>query len=97
MVPRKELKGPRRAAIYARLSMTTEESVSIARQLEAGRKYPAARNMEVVLEATDDGVSATRRAPENRPGWQQILAAADDLDVIIVWKVDGWLERCSTS
>jgi DNA invertase Pin-like site-specific DNA recombinase len=83
----------RRAGIYARLSFTTEESVSIARQLAACRQYAAARGMEVVLEAVDDGVSATRRAPEDRPGWQQILAAADDLDAVIIWKVDRLARR----
>jgi site-specific DNA recombinase len=83
----------RRAAIYARLSFTTEESVSIARQLTAGRQYAAARGMELVLEAVDDGISATRKAPEDRPGWQQILAAADDLDAVIIWKVDRLARR----
>jgi DNA invertase Pin-like site-specific DNA recombinase len=83
----------RRAGIYARLSFATEESVSIARQLAACRQYAAARGMEVVVEAVDDGISATRKAPEARPGWQQILAAADDLDVVIVWKVDRLARR----
>src|SRR5215218_9653488 len=49
----------KRAGLYARLSISTEESVSIARQLAACRQYAAARGMEVVLEAVDDGVSAT--------------------------------------
>jgi site-specific DNA recombinase len=83
----------RRAAIYARLSFTTEESVSIARQLAAGRQYAAARGMKVVFEAVDDGISATRKAPEDRPGWQQILAAVVDLDVVIIWKVDRLARR----
>jgi site-specific DNA recombinase len=83
----------RRAGIYARLSFTTEESVSIARQLAAGRQYAAARGMEVVLESVDDGISATRKAPEDRPGWQRVLAAAEDLDVVIIWKVDRLARR----
>jgi DNA invertase Pin-like site-specific DNA recombinase len=85
--------GPKRVGIYARLSFTTEESVSIARQLAACRQYAAARGMEVVLEAVDDGISATRKAPEDRPGWQQILAAADNLQAVVIWKVDRLARR----
>lgn len=83
----------RRALLYARLSLTTEESVSIERQLVANRRYAQARGWEVIGEEVDDGVSATRKAPEERPGWQRILAAADGADVVVVWKVDRLARR----
>lgn len=83
----------RRVAIYARLSVTTEESVSIERQLDAARKYAAARGWEIVLEATDDGVSATKNRPEDRLGWRRILDASIRYDAVIVWKVDRLARR----
>ena len=49
-------KQARRCVLYARLSVTKEESVSIARQLQSGRKYAEARGWEVVGEFVDDGV-----------------------------------------
>lgn len=81
-------KKPKRVAIYARLSLTTEESVSVARQIEAAEKYADARGWTVVLTAVDDGVSATKKAPGMRPGWREILAYDGPLDAVIVWKVD---------
>ncbi len=52
--------------LYARLSVTKEESVSIARQLHSCRSYAEARGWEVVGEFIDDGVSATANRPEDR-------------------------------
>jgi DNA invertase Pin-like site-specific DNA recombinase len=86
-------KRARRASIYARLSVTTEESVSIARQVDACQKYAAARGWEVVQVETDDGVSATRRRPQDRPGWGAILSGASAVDVVVVWKVDRLARR----
>lgn len=83
----------KRAAIYARLSVAAEESVSIERQLEACRKYAEARGWEVVLVATDDGVSATKKRPEDRDGWSEVLVSAPRVDVVIVWKVDRLSRR----
>lgn len=89
MTPRRA----RRAAIYARLSVTTEESVSIARQVDAATKYAEARGWDVVLTATDDGVSATKNKPQDRPGWRSILDSPETFDVVIVWKVDRLARR----
>lgn len=83
----------RRAAIYARLSVTTEESVSITRQLEAAQRYAEARGWEVVLTKVDDGVSASKVKPEARLGWRAILEAPERFDVVIVWKVDRLARR----
>lgn len=83
----------RRVAIYARLSVTTEESVSIERQVESGRKYAEARGWEVVLEAVDDGVSATKNRPEDRVGWRRVLDGAETYEAVIVWKIDRLARR----
>ena len=84
---------PRRVALYARLSVTTEESVSIARQLDAGRKYAAARGWTVVAEAVDEGVSATKNRPEDRPGWRSLLDPDERFSAVVVWKVDRLARR----
>jgi len=82
----------RRCALYARLSVTKEESVSIARQLESCRSYADARGWEVVGEFVDDGVSATANRPEDRIGWAALLAAGD-FDAVVIWKVDRLARR----
>ena len=82
----------RRCVLYARLSVTKEESVSIARQLLSCRRYAEARGWEVVGEFIDDGVSATANKPEDRKGWAALLAATD-FDAIIIWKVDRLARR----
>ncbi|MBT2549803.1 recombinase family protein [Arthrobacter sp. ISL-65] len=78
----------RRCAIYARISVSAEESVSIARQLEATRQYAASRGWQVVAEFTDDGVSASRNKPEDRAGWRALLDSPEQYDAVIVWKID---------
>lgn len=81
--------------IYARLSVSTEESVSIERQLEACRQYAEARGWTVVGEFTDDGVSASKVKPDARPGWRAVLAEAEATKphAVIVWKVDRLARR----
>lgn len=80
--------------IYARLSVTTEESVSIERQIEAARKYADARGWEVAAEPfVDDGVSATKIKPDERAGWRALITAAEPYDAVIVWKVDRLARR----
>src|SRR5680860_1732614 len=83
----------RRAVIYARLSVSTEESVSVERQLEAGEAYAKARGWKVVGTYTDDGVSATHNKPEGRPGWRELLASPQKYDAVIIWKVDRLARR----
>lgn len=77
-----------RAALYARLSVSRDESVSIERQLEQGRSYAHAKGWEVVLEATDDGVSATRNKPQDREGWTSLLSSPVGYEHVIIWKID---------
>jgi DNA invertase Pin-like site-specific DNA recombinase len=82
----------RQCVLYARLSVTKEESVSIARQLGSCRRYAEARGWEVVGEFIDDGVSATANRPEDRKGWTALLAA-DGFDAVVIWKVDRLARR----
>lgn len=82
----------RRCVLYARLSVTKEESVSIARQLQSCRRYAEARGWAVVGEFIDDGVSATANRPEDRNGWTALLAETD-FDAVIIWKVDRLARR----
>lgn len=86
------LKQVHRCVLYARLSVTKEESVSIARQLQSCRRYAEARGWEIVGEFVDDGVSATANRPEERLGWRSLLAARD-FDAVIIWKVDRLARR----
>lgn len=82
----------RRVVLYARISVTKEESVSVARQIEAGRKLAEARGWEIAGEFIDDGVSASANRPEDRKGWQSLLAATD-FDAVVIWKVDRLARR----
>lgn len=83
----------RPVVLYARISVTTEESVSVARQIASGRKYAAARGWRVVDEFIDDGVSATHNKPERRPGWRSLLASPVPFEAVVVWKVDRLARR----
>lgn len=78
--------------IYARLSVTKEESVSIERQLESCRRYAEARGWKIVGEYIDDGVSASVNKPEDRKGWASLLAARG-FEAVVIWKVDRLARR----
>lgn len=86
------LKQAKQCVLYARLSVTKEESVSIARQLQSCRRYAEARDWQVVGEFVDDGVSATANRPEDRKGWAALLAGSD-FDAVVIWKVDRLARR----
>jgi|GEM_PF-951439 len=81
------------AMLYARISVATEESVSVARQLLQGRLYAEARGWDVVGEFVDDGVSATLTKPDDRVAWQHLLASPTWFDVVVIWKVDRLARR----
>ena len=82
----------RRCVLYARLSVTREESVSIARQLASCRSYARARGWQVIGEFVDDGVSATANRPEERRGWGSLLRC-EGFDAVVIWKVDRLARR----
>ncbi len=83
----------RTCAIYVRISLATEESVSVERQIEAGQQYAAARGWTVVGIFRDEGVSATHNKPEDRKGWQALVAAREKYDAVVIWKVDRLARR----
>lgn len=81
------------AVIYARISVASEESVSVERQLASARKYAEARGWVVVGEFVDDGVSATSNKPEKRQGWRNLLGCDQGFDAVVIWKVDRLARR----
>lgn len=83
----------RRCVIYARISVSSDESVSIDRQVEAAEQYAAARGWQVVDVFRDEGVSATHNKPEDRAGWRALLDSPTQYDAVIVWKVDRLARR----
>ena len=83
----------KRVILYARLSVTTEESVSIERQLHAMTKLAEARDWTIVGQHVDDGVSASKVRPEERPGWRAVLDYEGPLDAVMVWKIDRLARR----
>lgn len=84
----------KRAVIYARLSVSSDESVSIPRQLESCAKYVEAQGWQVVGEPfVDDGVSATKNKPRDRAGFSALLASPDPYDVVVIWKLDRLARR----
>jgi len=90
MSPRKPA---RRCAIYARISVTKDESVSLANQVESAKLYAAARNWNLAAVFRDDGVSASKNKPEDRAGWRALLDSPETFDTVIVWKVDRLARR----
>lgn len=83
----------RRYVLYGRISVSSEESVSLDRQIESGRQYVAARGGKVVGVFIDDGVSASRSKPEDRAGWRALLDSTEKFDAVVVWKVDRLARR----
>lgn len=83
----------KKVAIYARLSVTTEESVSIRRQIESCKRHAEAKGWTVVAVEVDDGVSASRHRPEHRAGWRAILRHPEKYDAVMIWKVDRLARR----
>lgn len=86
-------KKDRRVALYVRLSVSQESSVSIERQKEAAQQYAEQRGWIVVGTFVDDGVSASKNRPEERRGWQQLMESTELWDAVIVWKLDRLVRR----
>ncbi len=83
----------RTCVLYVRISLSTEESVSIERQIEAGEAYAKARGWKVVGTFRDEGVSATHNKPEDRKGWGELVASRTSYDAVVIWKVDRLARR----
>lgn len=76
--------GPRRAAIYARVS-TKDQNASM--QLQALREFAGHRGLDVVAEFVDQGVSGTR---DSRPKLNMLMDSARKrlIDAVIVYRFD---------
>ena len=80
---------PRVAAIYARRSVSRVNSVSIEQQIEAAKDLISRRGLRLYGEVfEDDGVSAISRAARERPAFKRLEAHLDEIDVLVVYKVD---------
>lgn len=76
------------AAVYARRSVDSPNSVSVAAQIDAARKLIAARGWLEGPIYRDDGVSAIKEVAPERPGFGQALAEAADYDALVVYRLD---------
>lgn len=74
-----------RAAIYARVSTFTGQSPQM--QLDVLREYAARRELEIVAEFVDHGVSGTR---DHRPELDRLMGAARRraFDAVLVYRFD---------
>lgn len=72
-----------RAVIYARLSNEDSASTSIASQVESCQRFAAQQGWEVVGVFTDDGVSATSKRPEERPGLTRLFDSPKHFDRVL--------------
>jgi DNA invertase Pin-like site-specific DNA recombinase len=84
-----------RAVVAARLSLATDESVSIERQTATGEAYCAAKGWPVVGHVADSDVSATKTTPFERPSLRSWIDRADEWDVLVFWKLDRMIRRPS--
>jgi site-specific DNA recombinase len=82
------IKKPLRVAVYARLSQVAEESVSIARQVEACEAIALGRGWKVVQVEAEEDVSGSKKAPNQRAAFGKILANIENIDVVFFWKID---------
>jgi DNA invertase Pin-like site-specific DNA recombinase len=74
-----------RAAIYARVSTVAGQSPQM--QLDALREYALHRELVVVVELVDHGVSGAR---DHRPALDKLMTAARrrEIDVVLVYRFD---------
>ena len=80
-----------RAVLYLRLSSSTEDSTSIARQAADLQQLAVREGWTVVRTLTDDGLSG-RKARANAAEALRMLRE-DEADVLAVWKLDRWTRQ----
>lgn len=81
----------KRAALYVRISQTTETSTSIQRQKEDLESLAEREGWEVVATFEDDGVSG-RKSRDNVESALHLLSKRE-VDVLAVWKIDRFGRR----
>ncbi|MFI8422348.1 recombinase family protein [Streptomyces sp. NPDC085479] len=77
-----------RALIAVRLSNVTDSTTSPTRQRRAGQLWCKAHGADIVGEAVDLDVSASRVDPFTRPELGKWLARPADYDAIVFWRLD---------
>jgi site-specific DNA recombinase len=82
------MSNPLRAVVGARLSLQTDESVSMERQTASGEAYCGMKGWSVVGYVADSDVSATKTTPFERPSLRSWIDRADEWDVLVFWKLD---------
>jgi len=77
-----------RVALYARVS-TANGSQDPQMQLRELREYAERRELQIVEEYTDNGVSGSK---DSRPALNKLMADAHGrkFDAVLVWKIDRW-------
>jgi DNA invertase Pin-like site-specific DNA recombinase len=77
-----------RLAIYARVS-TSNGSQDPEMQLRELREYAQRRELQIVEEYIDNGVSGSK---DSRPALNRLMADAHSrkVDAVLVWKIDRW-------
>jgi DNA invertase Pin-like site-specific DNA recombinase len=80
--------GPKRAVLYLRLSVSKDESVSIANQNQQLQSLAAREGWKVVETFTDDGLSGGK--PRANALKALKMLSDNDADVIAVYKFDRW-------
>jgi DNA invertase Pin-like site-specific DNA recombinase len=77
-----------RALSALRLSVLTDETTSPERQRAANEGAASAVGAEIIAEAVDLGVSASKTTPFERPELGSYLAASESFDVLLFWRFD---------
>ena len=75
----------KKAFAYARFSTDMQREESIDAQLRAIRDYCSRNNITLIDSFTDEGISGTT---DNRPAFQEMIKKADEVDFVIVHKLD---------
>lgn len=84
-----------RAALYLRVSTADQAERSIPAQEAACRAFADAKGWTTVAVFRDEGVSAYKLNPEERPGFREALTAAEahEIDVLIIDSYDRLSRR----
>ena len=80
-----------RALEADRISVHKDDSTSIIRQHVAVEHYCDSRGIKIIGRAVDDGVSASKVSPFDRPGlgpWLTDPVKINSFDVIVWWRMD---------
>ena len=82
------MNSPKRVALYARVS-TSNGQQDPEMQLRELREYAQRRDLQIVEEYIDNGVSGSK---DSRPALNRLMSDAHSrkFDAVLVWKIDRW-------